>query len=212
MKNLNLQKIKAVIFDFDETLYSGGDWSKYYNYCTGAFIKEGMFENAQQVFDELKRFCPTNENFGFRVAKYLKMKNIDIGFYRSYLNDNIYDFMTDNVTAVDDELLKLLKKKYKMFMISDSPKSHVDFYMDKFGLSQEHFDEVYLNSFREGDFTKKFYMNQIMEKHHLKPDEVLMIGDSALSDMKPAKELGLQHFQVFSTNDTKNIINSLLNA
>lgn len=212
MEKLNFENIKAVIFDFDETLYSGGDWSKYYKYCTDAFIQNGMFSTSEEVFDEIKKFFPQNENFGFRVAKYLKMKNIDIGFYREYLNKNIYDFMTDKVRAVDDELLVILSKKYKLFMISDSPKSHVNFYMKKFGLSQDSFEKIYLNSFREGDFTKAFYMEQIMKDYLLSPDEILMVGDSFLSDMEPAEKLGVQHFQVCSVDDTKNVINSLLNS
>lgn len=210
MDNLNVSKIKIVVFDFDETLYSGGDWSRYFRYCTGALIEKGLFEKPEDVFEEFAKYFDETERFGLRVAKYLKMKNMDIGFYRDYLNDHIYDIGLDHVEAIENKLLLELKKKYKVFMLSDSPRKHIEFYMDKFGFSKEAFDEIYLNTFREGDFSKSVYLKQIMEKYGVQPDEILMVGDSEISDIKPAKELSIQHFHVHSLDDTKNVVKLLL--
>lgn len=61
------------------------------------------------------------------------------------------------------------------------------------------FNEIHVVDFFEKERTKKDVFIQIMSKHHYLPSEILVLGDDLHSEIKAAKELGMDYL-LFDTN------------
>ena len=132
---LNLQNIKAIIFDFDDTLYSNGDWSRYYDECLKYFEDYGYTDDGWMFYEMLKKKYPDIPNLGYKTCKYLKEIGGDVNFLYDRLNEHIYDITNPNLKFMDYSLLEKLSKKYSIYLISNSPENYIKHYAKLFGVT-----------------------------------------------------------------------------
>ena len=66
------------------------------------------------------------------------------------------------------------------------------------------------NDFKSEDMAKSNFMKKIIKDTGLKPQEILMVGDSEDHDIAPAAKLKMQTFHVKDIHDTEEIFEKLI--
>jgi HAD superfamily hydrolase (TIGR01549 family) len=208
--SIDLTNIKAVVFDFDDTLYCGGNWSNYFVICSDFLAKYGLGKNANDVYNSLKEKYPNLKNFGMRVCNELKAKGIDVNLLYNYLNENIYDITNGNLEFMDYEELRKLSKLLPIYLVSNSPENYIKHYAKEFGIDLSMFKKVFYNLHEGEDYTKTFYIKKCISDAGILPSETLMVGDDETTDIEAAMNAETKTFLVQGIDDTKWVINSLI--
>lgn len=207
----NAKKIKCVILDLDGTLYSDGDWSNA-DEINLKFIKDngyfsGSYEDfcSQDIFDK-------DWHFTQMIYYYLKKNNVPISVFRDYLNKNFYNFMTEKTRTINAVLVFKLSKYCKVYVLSDSSYNYVCHYLDLFKIKREWLSGVVVNDYESDDMTKIHAMKKIQDTENLKPNEIVMIGDSYVHDIVPASKLKFGTVWVQDVRDTESAIEEIIEA
>jgi HAD superfamily hydrolase (TIGR01549 family) len=190
--DLDFKKTKVIIFDLWGTLLENGIFPSparqtkkilgLFDMGFGEYIE--TFEKAFMTknFSNLKEaFTNVFEEMGVDPEPYNREERL-IGLWNK---NKLF------VKPYDDtfEVLKDLRKKYKIVLLSNSPfytsetleKFEFDKYMDSIHLS---YDSGLLKSDK-----KSFEL--VLKEFKIKPEEALMVGDSIESDMDGAKSAGI---------------------
>lgn len=178
--------IEAIIFDFGN-VFVNIDQETCMNELKKLGLKEWNDElselNAQYEMgkiDELTYFT------GFQ--KYIP--NRDVVEIRTAWNSLVQDFPLERL-----EFLQMLTSKYKLYLLSNADRTHVERFEHKFGLSFARdfyscFEKVYFSfefGFRKPDI-KAFQF--IMNNHNLTPKKTLFIDDT-IANIESAQKLGM---------------------
>lgn len=202
--NAKWNKIKAVIFDFDGTFFSGSVWSGWKNYLD-MFIDKYL--NGEERFKQVV----TNKTNGVKMADIMiKEKGTAEEFY-NFQRDILYNIEANDLVVVKQKLINELSKKCKLFIVSNSHYNYLIFHLEKFGIDKNCFTEIIDNKFKTNDLTKTEYYLNILRKYNLDPQTVLVVGDSFNSDILPALSLKLQVRLINDANETNEVIDDLLN-
>lgn len=190
--DLDFKKTKVIIFDLWGTLLENGIFPSpsrqtkrilgLFDMSFGEYIES--FEKAfmTREFKNLKEaFGNVFEKMGVDPEPYNREERL-IGLWNK---NKLF------VKPYDDtfEVLKDLRKKYKIVLLSNSPfyttetleKFEFDKYMDSVHLSYE---SGFLKSDKES-------FELILKEFKIKPEEALMVGDSMESDMMGAENAGV---------------------
>ncbi len=185
--------IKAIFFDFWGTLVENGVFPspvkqvKFFlrlgNLPFSDFIVR--FEKAfmtKKVDNLGESFDNVIKEFGIRPPHFVIEKCVGMW------NKNMLLAKTFNDTK---EVLKELKKDYKLVLIANSDPFSVPAVIEKFGL-EEFFDEI-VYSYKEESLKSEGELYDIaLKKLDLKKDEVIMLGDSIESDIESADKFGIR--------------------
>ena len=208
-KSMELEKIKCVILDFDNTMYSYGDWTRG-DALTEEFLKEQkILPGVENKLEELKKIYPDLHLYQ-RVFAYFRDNGLDDGVYRKFNNERIPDIRTKDTVFIKPEIIEKISKKYKLFMISDSFLSYLLYYLELNKIDKDWFDGIYQNNYEDDDYTKIPMMKKVLTNTGFKPDEIVMVGDNELTDIVSAKSLGYQTYHVKDVFDTENFLNELI--
>ena len=203
---MDAKNLKCVIFDFDSTLYVNGNWDNEDDYWQGyldyAKIKGVTVSEICEKYSsphKMKSLCRYTREIGFDDAVFFE-----------YSDKFLYDMTNENLRVVDNNLLEELKKYYKIFLISDSTPGYLRHYMKEFKININVFTECISNKYDANDMSKYPSMISVLNKTGLKPNEILMVGDSLLFDIEPAKKAGFETKKVDCLEDTESIIKDLI--
>ena len=191
-----MAKIKAVIFDIDNTLVdfykmkelaieeaiyamiAAGlkkSHDEIWNAIDKIYRKQGV--EYQTIFnDVLKQFDGKvdNKKLGAAISAYRRVKT---GHIMPYAN-------------VIPTLIELTKRGYKLGVISDAPSLQMWIRLCDMGL--EHFFDFVIAAEEEGELKPSpLPFRKAIELLKLKPEEILMIGDSIYKDIAGAKNIGM---------------------
>ena len=89
------------------------------------------------------------------------------------------------------EVLKRLKKEYKLVLVSNSDSLSVNSVLEKFSM-EELFDEKFLSCQVGHIKSHAEFFNHVLEKIGANVEECVMVGDSIQSDMFGAKNVGMK--------------------
>ena len=205
---MNAKNIKCVIFDFDSTLYVNGNWADEDGYWQGYLDYAGI---TDITVDEIcKKYSSPHKMRS--LCKYTRELGIDDSIFFKYCDDFLYDMTNDNLRVIDNNLLEELKKYYQIFLLSDSTPGYLDYYMKEFGINKAVFTECISNNYDANDMSKYPLMIKVLNQMSCKPNEIIMVGDSAMFDIEPAKKAGFETFKVDSLEDTEKIIKILIES
>lgn len=211
---MNLKKIKCVVLDFDGTMYSGGDWSNEPILFGDFLVKKNLlpeYPTRDEKLEYLKNKYP-NYHVIQQMFAFLHDNGIDDSEFRQYNEENICEIRSEDIVFINPELISGLAKSYSLYMISDSAIPYLEFYLEHAGLDKREFKEILSNEYKDEGLTKIPMMKKVLAKTGLKPDEVLMIGDSEKSDIIPAKLVGFQTCHVMHVSETEKILKKLIRA
>lgn len=184
--------LKAVVFDLDDTLYD----------CTGT-LQEASRRRAARVLVECG--LPMSEEEALALQRDLAEKRgphflvFDEIARRYGLDDDAVDrafraYNSDEVgnikpfPDVPDTLGLLRRQGVRCFLLTSGVHRRQQTKIRKLGL-EDAFDDIMINDADRGTLLGES-LRYLLEKHHLRPDEVLVIGDRPPEEITVGNELG----------------------
>ncbi len=198
--------IKAIIFDLIGTLVSEGEFLSRVDEIDEKLIKKYKIPVDVNAFNKikyemLKKFDELPDEEKIKPTKFYELcfqemnANVDKETLEQ-MQEEFDDTYIKSVTIKDGaiELLEELKKRYKLFLVSDTIRKRVIPILNRFKM-EEFFTEIITP---EDYGTKRNLkpLKYIMEKYDLKANEIIMVGDSEKDDITPAKKLGVFYIKV----------------
>ena len=96
------------------------------------------------------------------------------------------------------ELLAALRETgKKVYLLSNAQRIFTAYELKLLGL-EPYFDDIFLSSSCKVKKPDTRFFHLLLDKHHILPEESIMIGNDAVSDIKGAKEVGLHTFYIHS--------------
>lgn len=204
--------IKAIIFDLDGTLVPMKD-DEFVKTYFGLLCKKlapAGYENDLLIKtvmrgDKMMRLNTgetTNDVVFWRVFEeaYGKEKLKDKKYFDDfYLNEFKQTKVVAGKNLKAREVIDFCKSKGLKIIVATSPVFPIEAMVARLGfvgLNQDDFD--YITNYENCCYAKpnpKFYA-EVLEKNRLKPDEVLLFGNSEKEDGKPAEFLGIKAYMV----------------
>jgi len=188
--------IKAVIFDLDNTLIDFmGTKKSSCDAAIDAMIKAGLKTPKQKAWKTL---------FSLYREKGIEYQTIFKPFLEKTMGKVDYKIMAAGIIAYRKTkntmlktypnvkpVLKKLSKNYKLAILSDAPILQAWTRLVEMGL-ENFFDTVitYDDTHKAKPHPRPF--RTVLRKLKVKPEEVVMIGDNLLRDVKGAKNLGMK--------------------
>ncbi|HHT9110502.1 MAG TPA: uridine diphosphate-N-acetylglucosamine-binding protein YvcK [Candidatus Brocadiaceae bacterium] len=191
-------KIRAVIFDLDDTLYD----------CTGSLIEASRKRAAKALVDgglrctedeayqlqkELSdKYGPYHLVFNEIVNKYnADSKLINIA-YKAYNSSEVFGIKPfPDVIAT---LKELKERGYKLFLLTVGIYDRQEKKIQTLEL-KSYFDEIIINDQEIGLLTEDC-LQDLIRRHKFAPGEAVMVGDRARDELRIAKSLGMITIQM----------------
>ncbi len=209
---MNLKKIKCVAIDFDNTMYSYGNWQDE-DVLYARFLEQQNYlpeyKTGKEKLDYIETLYP-NYHLIQRMYAYMHDNNIDDKTFRKFNDENISDIVKEDTVFINPEIIDKLAKNYKIYVISDSQVTYLEHYLKYAKISLNNFEAIYSNEYNDEGYTKIPMMRKILKETGLKPNEIVMVGDSEKSDIVPAKLVGFQTYHVKDVYDTEDFLQKLI--
>ncbi len=190
--------IRNIIFDFGGVILDIDP-----QLTVSEFVKLGFtsFEKlmdpafSEEIIGKFERGILTPELFRDRIKKFLELEITDQQLDDAW-NSLLYDIPRERV-----EVIEQVKKKYKIYLLSNSNEIHYDLFVRdlqlRFGYRE--FDELFHKAYFSFDLhlmkpnpeIYEFVINQ----HGLAPEETLFIDDKE-ENIKAARYLGLRTYKL----------------
>lgn len=203
----NVENIKVVIFDFDDTLYRGGTWTRWGDYVINFYNIAVKDPEKCQAFRE--RYGLDGWSNGATIAKAMIDEFGSARKFSKYGSKFIFQHIVENMIHVSDEEISKISKEYKLYIVSNNTKKYIKHYLGEFEISRKHFKGIYENKFLPKDPTKSHIYHEIMKKTKTKPQEILVVGDNYDNDVLPALNLGMNGAHVTTLDETREVIGFL---
>lgn len=185
-----MNQIKVVAFDFDDTLYSGMDWSVWMDFAHKG-VKHILLQHGLPI--SLANKLSTFTDVG--IVKFLLQLGIASEVWLNYKKQNIRglhsSYNYSNVVVVNNDVLKNFSEKRVLYIVSNSSKQEIEAAASILGINLTYFKAILTNPYQGQDLSKKSMLNTILQAEQIEKHELLMVGDSLESDIKPAKQLGI---------------------
>ena len=183
---------KAVIFDLDDTLFD----------CTGTLVEASRRRAAKALVEaglplsvseacELQRKLAEEKGPRFLVLDEIADR-YDLGreainaAYRAYNSDEVEDIQP--FSDVIPTLRSLRENGILCLLLTAGLYRRQAIKIEKLGLEEE-FDEVLINDLERGILLGEC-VRYLLDKYHLKPHEVLVVGDRPQEEIRGGKESG----------------------
>ena len=188
--------IKAIFFDFWGTIVENGVFPSPVKQVRFILDLDIEFSDYIQKFEEtvmLKKFENLNDAFA-EVCKAFKIEAEEEKIEKLVGMWNKNKFFAKPYPDTKNTLEKL-KEKYKLILVSNTDCFSVKEVLEKYDLDK-YFEKTFL-SYEVGKLkTDPKFFKEILKKLKLKKTDVVMIGDSLQSDMKPAEDAGIRSILV----------------
>lgn len=209
---MNYKKIKCVVLDFDNTLYSHGNWEDEHRLYEKFLERENILpeiKGGEEKLKYMRSFYPDYHIIQTMYA-YMHDHNIDDKVLREFNEENISNILTDEIVFINPKVIDELAQNYKVYIISDSQMSYLNHYLKYAGVKLSNFTGILSNDYSDEDYTKIPMMKKVLKETGLKPEEIVMVGDNPRTDIAPAKLVGFQTHLVELVSDTEKFLNKLI--
>jgi len=210
-KTIDDRKIKAIIFDLDDTLcdFSNKIWSKVIEKSIKIMIDNGLpmdFNEAMNLAISLRESLKTKDLFQKIVEKsgLYNEKLVELGlkiYYTWALDENLAALL--KLFPDVPQTLESLKRKYKLILITSGSKEAQLRQIELLNL-KKFFDLVLVSDLKEEtDKTKCF--KEAMEKFNLRPEEIISVGDKIDEEIRISNQLGIKTVRILQGRFKKEI-------
>ncbi|OHB40049.1 MAG: hypothetical protein A2069_05965 [Planctomycetes bacterium GWB2_41_19] len=191
-------KIKAVIFDLDDTLYD----------CTGslidasrsraakALVEAGLPCTEDEVYQLQKelteKYGPYYHVFNEIVNKYNADSKLVTIAYKAYNSSEVSEIKP--FPYVIPTLKELKEKGYKLFLLTVGVHERQEKKINILGL-KPYFDEMVISD-QEIGLPMEDCMRDLIERHAINFREAVMVGDRVREELRIAKSLGMTTIQM----------------
>ncbi|MCF6158902.1 MAG: uridine diphosphate-N-acetylglucosamine-binding protein YvcK [wastewater metagenome] len=191
-------RIKAIIFDLDDTLYD----------CTSSLIDASRKRAAKAL---VEAGLPCTEGDVYQLQKELTDK---YGPYHLVFDEIVQKYHADNALVniaykaynssevseiklfpdVIPTLTELKDKNYKLFLLTVGVHERQEKKIQILGLRQ-YFDEIIISD-QEIGLLMEDCIHNLIKRHNLDPKEVAVVGDKAREELLVAKSFGMTTIQM----------------
>ena len=191
-------KIKAVIFDLDDTLYD----------CTGslidasrrraakAMVEAGLPCSEEEVYalqkELTEKYGPYHLVFNEIVNKYRADRKLVTLAYKAYNSSEVVDIKP--FPDVIPTLRELKGKGHKLFLLTVGVYERQEKKIQILGL-KPYFDEVIIND-QEIGLRMEDCILDILDRHAISAGETVMVGDRVRDELRIAKSMGMTTIQM----------------
>ncbi len=181
-------KIKAFVFDFDNTLV----YSDILVVISFLEAYKKVFNQELKIEDIVKNYGPSEEGIFFNLSN---DKEKSEKAFKEYLTlYGKYQSLYAPLLAKDYyNLFKIIKdNNFKLFIITGRSEESLKISLDFYKLN-DYFDGYYYGSTKGVNKPDSF--KKLMDEYHLKNDEIIYFGDTR-NDIKSCKEVNIPLFSV----------------
>lgn len=191
-------KIKAVVFDLDDTLYD----------CTGslidasrrraarAMVEAGLPCSEEEVYQLQKnlteKYGPYHLVFNEIVNKYYADNKLVNIAYKAYNSSEVSEIQPFPYTI--STLKELRERGYRLFLLTVGVHERQEKKIHMLGL-KPFFDEIVIND-QEIGLLMEDCMYNLLKRHNISPGEAVMVGDRPRDELRIAKSLGMTTIQI----------------
>lgn len=194
--------VKAVIFDFSDMLTNAAEarTTAFEKVVTEFFpSQEGKGKEMSLLYWQMDRLYPdlsSREIIGKTVTEFCRKNGIkpeqDMDEVHSKYREWVSTYECIHKGVV--QWLNEVKGKYKLFILTVAGRDDVMPVLQKVGIDKE-FEEIItrdeLKTWGMSKMSIEVY-ERLCDKHQLNPEECVMVGDSFIMDILPAKAAGLK--------------------
>ncbi len=196
-----LKNIKAIGFDLDQTLYPPNSEidDLIRNEIARRILERkpelGDIKTTRLVYEQKHK--TTGSWVGILKEEGFEKPDELLNEWFSFVNPGIvYLIPKDEVLR---DIMSFLKKKYSLFLITNTPEDLSIPRLNKIGLEKTLFDYALFGSDPDfGSKAKGTPFKNLLNKSPYKPDEHVYVGDSLKADILPAKSYGMKTISVGS--------------
>jgi len=191
-------KVKAILFDLDDTLFD----------CYGLLVEAARRRAARAMVDAglpcteeeaYQKQIELAEKHGPRFDVFDAMTNlygvagelaqVALAAYNSAEVGDIEPF-----PDVPETLTDLRAQGYKLLMCTSGVYARQERKIEALGIAG-HFDEILINDIETGQHREDCFL-ELLDRHHLKPGEVLCVGDRIQAEIKTGNSMGMTTVQM----------------
>src|SRR3990167_2948644 len=189
----NPWKIKAIIFDLDDTLYD----------CSGTLVVRGRRQVAKTIArlinsseeEAYQLQLDMEEKYGVKANIYEKIVShyhLPSTYAQELLEEFVYVDISDITVFPDvmDTMIQLKGRGYRMVLVTSGDKEIQRKKIDVLGLNNRYFDDIVITERNKGQ-PKKACFQEIMKRYDLQPEEVICVGDKIDDELAASKSLGM---------------------
>ena len=194
---MNISNIKVIAFDVDSTLIYGPEAKKFYSQYGQAM--EIAFAREMKLTLDQSRECLNAYRAAYDGRGELAFTTFGLS----------PDVPYEAICSVDPagqlprmgksiETLEKLKEKVKIIVITDGPVEQAQKLFIQTGIREDWFEEIICwqkGSLKPKDGSSRIYQ-EVLNRYELKPEELLMVGDTHSVDIAPAQHLGIQTLHI----------------
>ncbi len=191
-------KIKAVIFDLDDTLYdcSGSLIDASRTRAAKALVEAGLPCTEDEVYQLQKelteKYGPYYHVFNEIVNKYNADSKLVTIAYKAYNSSEVSEIKP--FPYVIPTLKELKEKGYKLFLLTVGVHERQEKKINILGL-KSYFDEMVISD-QEIGLPMEDCMRDLIERHAINFREAVMVGDRVREELRIAKSLGMTTIQM----------------
>uniref|UniRef100_A0A7C6AHD6 HAD family hydrolase n=1 Tax=candidate division WOR-3 bacterium TaxID=2052148 RepID=A0A7C6AHD6_UNCW3 len=203
--------LKIILFDLDGTLYTSPEvYQKFADaaYHTYAKVKNTTIEKAKEILEKSREEMKRER--GYAVPYTLALLSFGISI-EEWHKENIKFFNAGDYLSEDKilkDVLKKLKKRYRLAVFTNNNKIQTQRILKALGIDKL-FDYIFTyESFKLIKPDPEIF-RLIIKELNVKPEECLMVGDRYYVDLAPAKEQGMDIYEVKGPEDISKLLEIL---
>jgi len=183
---------RAVILDFDGTLNTS---ERYYEAFVKAYL-EVLVERLGCSLDEAKRMVEDVKEEALSLTKAVKVLGIPpVEFYREIAEKLDVKCLLNEDPSIKDIIRSIRGMGLKVAMLTNSGRSLLKKALEAMGCPLEDFDLVVTSDDVEPKPSLEPFIYTV-KLLGIRPEEVVYVGDRVLSELKPAKQVGMWTIRV----------------
>ncbi len=189
--------IKAFLFDLDDTLYdcTGQLVDSAQRRAAGSMVRAGLplsqDEAYSKIIEVIDRYGPRANVFDILCEQYdvdLSVAEAGLNAYNTDTHEPIKPF-SETVPVLAE-----LRVKYTLLLVTTGVSRRQQWKIDQLGIAGL-FKDIMVNDLETGR-PKDECFQRLLEKHRLKPENVVCVGDRVHSEIKVANRLGMHTAQM----------------
>ncbi len=212
--NLNMSKIKTIIFDFDETMYYSSTIRERYVEYIKKTVMTLSDHNEKETMELMDKYGFTSNgetrvSFGKNCDKFGVTKQQ----WDDYRIKNFFQIDYDTAKTVPNYIYDKLSKKYNLYIVSNEVFENVNYKAKMMHIDLQRFKKVYAPTAEilKNYLTKSEVYKIIRESENCKFQEMMVVGDRYSVDIQPLEELGGNGLLINHVDEITNFFNKVTN-
>lgn len=207
---MNIDKeIRLFIFDLDGTFYDISDLIAYNFRQETAFLMKKLNIEKEEAEKQLKEngIYPEVRDDAKSCSEYFGRLGLDLSEWNRIRTLDFPAHLINRNNAVSQETIGIYKEKGIVTLVSNNTMENIQKVFDHLGIDKGSFEDIVskeTQGLTSADKTDAY--RRIMEKHHIRPSEVLAIGDRYNIDVLPVLRLNGRGAVVSGPKGVKDLI------